>query len=912
MNEDTDSERHGEDGSVENALRRRIELESIVAETSTKFMHLGPDQTALGMAETVQRLGTFLGADTCSVWLLAENGLTLRNAHRWVAPGVEVAPAVDLPLVHFPWFRGQLPSFRRIRLRSLADLPPEAEAERSLLERSGVRAFVWVPLETEGERLGILGVAARRECSWPDDDVRLLEIVGGVVSSAVGRERAASRQRALYRISEAAVVTTDLAELFSAIHREVGFLMDARNFYVALLDEDGTLSFPYFVDQFDAPPSPGPPRKRLTDWVLRSGEPLLASPEVFEELVTRGEVELVGAPSFDWIGVPLKAGEKTIGVLVVQTYEESRRYGDREKHLLTFVSQHLGLVLEKRRAAEVLRKSEEHYRRLFERNLAGVFRSAPNSLILDCNDAFARILGYEGRSEIVGRTLFNPYVDPLDRERLIEALQKGGPLTNFEFRLKRKQGDVVWILANAGLVPSEEGPGLVLEGTIFDITLRKLAEQQIEFQAYHDTLTGLPNRRLFQDRLAVALAHVRRSGRGLALLTLDLDRFKLVNDSLGHEIGDRLLLEVGRRLVACVRDGDTVARLGGDEFSIILADAATPEKVAPIAEKLLEAVAQPFEVEGHPLFVTTSIGVSLCPRDGFEADSLRKDADTALYRAKDLGRNGFQFATPALSAAAVERASLDSGLRRALARREFLLYFQPQRSLSTGKIVALEALLRWGRDGKGPPLEPAVFIAAAEDSRLIVPIGEWVLHDACMAARAWHDAGHPDVRVGVNLSARQFQHGNLLESIDRALQEAGLSPQDLELEVTESAAMQNLDLTIQALRAARERGIRLAIDDFGTGHSSLTYLKKFPIHVLKIDREFVRDVARVPADRSIVGAVIQTAHSLGLSTVAEGVETKDQLATLRELGCDVVQGYLIGRPAPLDEVPAFFSGALTL
>ncbi len=552
-------------------------------------------------------------------------------------------------------------------------------------------------------------------------------------------------------------------------------------------------------------------------------------------------------------------------------------------------------ITERRQAEVALRASEERYRLLFERNLAGVFRSTVSGRVLDCNDAFARILGYASRRELLGRSMLDFYADPERRAALIARLEREGTLSDVEIALVRADGSPAWAYASATLLPAEAGEEGQLEGTLIDVTRRKSAESQILYQAYHDALTGLPNRMLFHDRLTQAMAQAQRDACGLAVLFLDLDQFKVVNDTLGHGAGDRLLQEVAGRLRRAVGEGGTVARVGGDEFTLLLPGIERAAEAARFADRLLAAIALPTEVDGHRLYVTTSIGVSLYPADGHEAESLLTRADIAMYRAKELGRNGYQLCTQEMTAKAVERLTLESELRRALEAGELSLAYQPQAAVADGRVLGVEALLRWEHPRRGLVL-PDRFIGVAEDSRLIVPIGEWVLRTACAEVAAWRRDGLPALRVAVNLSARQLQHPDLLGTVGAVLAETGLDPRALVLEVTETVAMQNVELTVEVLGALRQVGVGIALDDFGTGQSSLSYLKQFPIDSLKVDRGFVADLGRSRVDAAMVTAIIDLAHGLGLAATAEGVETEEQLRFLRERGCDEFQGFLISRP----------------
>jgi diguanylate cyclase (GGDEF)-like protein/PAS domain S-box-containing protein len=557
----------------------------------------------------------------------------------------------------------------------------------------------------------------------------------------------------------------------------------------------------------------------------------------------------------------------------------------------------------RKRAEAAARESEERYRTLFQRNQAGVFRTSIAGVILDCNDAFARILGFGARGECIGKSMLHHYHDLWQRTALLQKIRASGALTDEEIALKRVDGSPAWILANSLLI-AKDGEPESLEGTVIDITQRKNAERQIVYQAYHDALTGLPNRMLLYDRLSQALSLARRDDLGVAVLFLDLDQFKLVNDTLGHAAGDRLLIEIARRLQQSVRASDTVARVGGDEFTLLLRNVEEGADAARMAQKVLEAIARPIEIEGQRLYLTTSIGISLFPADGEQAEALLTGADIAMYRAKELGRNGFQMCTPAMNAKSVARLTLERDLRLALERGELSLLYQPQIRVASGLTVGVEALLRWNHPQRGL-VAPSEFIAVAEETRLILPIGEWVLRTACEQAKRWHLDSCPDLRVAVNLSALQFQQRGLVDVVHAILVETGVDPGRLVLEITESAAMQDADLTVEVLEMLRAMGLRIAIDDFGTGHASLSYLRQFPIDALKIDRAFVSDLEIRREGSAIINAIIGLAHGLDLEVIAEGVETAGQLRLLADRGCDEYQGYLSTVPLDAPDVPEF-------
>jgi diguanylate cyclase (GGDEF)-like protein len=415
--------------------------------------------------------------------------------------------------------------------------------------------------------------------------------------------------------------------------------------------------------------------------------------------------------------------------------------------------------------------------------------------------------------------------------------------------------------------------------------------------AEHDFLTGLPNRMLLNDRIGQAIVQAPRHNKQVAVLFLDLDGFKHINDSLGHPVGDRLLQSVAKRLEHCVRASDTVSRQGGDEFVVLLSEAEHWEDAATIARRILDSVAQPHSIDQHDLHVTASIGVSVYPTDGIDSETLIKNADTAMYQAKENGRHSYRFFTPEMNVRAVERQSIEGDLRRALERQEFALHYQPKIDLKTGAISGAEALIRWTHPTRGV-VSPAQFVHVAEECGLILPIGNWVLREACAQARAWVDGGLPATTMAVNVSAIEFQAENFLEGVFAILEETRLDPRSLELELTESVLMKRVESTAFILQTLREAGVQVAIDDFGTGYSSLSYLRKFPVDALKIDQSFVRQISTAGDDTTIVTAVINMARSLRLRIVAEGVETREELAFLQAHQCDEAQGYFFSRPVP--------------
>ena len=530
---------------------------------------------------------------------------------------------------------------------------------------------------------------------------------------------------------------------------------------------------------------------------------------------------------------------------------------------------------------------------------------AAGAKIVYVNPAFERVTGYP-RHEAVGRNcnfLQGKDRNQADLDKIRLALREGKDC-NVLLRNYRKDGTLFW--NDLYITPVRDrasGEVTHFVGVQHDVTQTRRYAEELEHQANHDALTGLANRSLLHDRIDQALVHAQRHGRLVMVAFVDLDDFKLINDSLGHSAGDRLLQIIAQRLQSCVRKGDTVARLGGDEFVLILSDQGVEDSQHGMMERVIAAVSEPCEIEGQELRVTCSIGISVYPHDATDAEALLRMADAAMYRAKDVGRNNFQFHTKELTARVSDRLTLDAGLRRALDRGELFLNYQPQYDLKSGRVIGMEALIRWTHPERGV-MQPGTFIALAEDNGLIVPIGAWVIHSACLQNRALQDAGVAPIKVAVNLSVRQFRQKGLVKAIGSILADIGLDARYLELELTESTVMHSADEVIRTLWELEHMGVQLSVDDFGTGYSSLSYLKRFPVHRLKIDKSFVRDIGSDPDDTAIVQSIIALGHALKMKIVGEGVETPEQLAFLTASGCDEAQGYYFGRPMPFEDILA--------
>jgi diguanylate cyclase (GGDEF)-like protein/PAS domain S-box-containing protein len=527
------------------------------------------------------------------------------------------------------------------------------------------------------------------------------------------------------------------------------------------------------------------------------------------------------------------------------------------------------------------------------------------------NEGFRALFGYSEKDIAEHSDFWVNHIHRDDRSQVLtkirSAIDSGHRFWSDEYRFLRADGTDAYVLDRGYVIHDANGKAVRMIGAMMDITEKMRYQEQLERQANYDSLTGLPNRSLLKDRLEQALAHAQRYSRAVMVAFIDLDNFKLINDSLGHTVvGDALLKAVGERLQACVRRGDTVARSGGDEFVLILTQQENEEVNYQVIERVMFSVSEPYAIDGQDLSITCSIGLSVYPQDGQDGETLLRAADTAMYRAKELGRNNFQFYAKEMTAKIGDRLTLEAGLRRALDRGEFLLHYQPQLELQTGRIIGMEALIRWQHPEQGM-IPPVKFIPIAEDTGLIEPIGAWVLHTACAQNKAFQDAGLPAITVAVNLSPRQFRQKNLVESVRAILDATGLDPRHLELEITEGMVMHNAEEVITTLSKLEGMRLQLSVDDFGTGYSNLSYLKRFPVHRLKIDKSFVRDIGTDPDGTAIAQSVIALGHSLNLRVIAEGVETAAQLSFLRQAHCDEAQGYYFYKPLPHPQLLAVLS-----
>ena len=749
---------------------------------------------------------------------------------------------------------------------------------RALALSKGYRSSAATPLRACGKVIGAVNLYSDEPNAFGPDEVVLLEKLTADLGLALERRMAeAALRESEERYRQISSVTTDV--LFSCVRGDGG--MFRIDWAAGSLDR----VFGYSVDEV----------------IERGCWRCFVHPDDLSEFDAHIASLCPGQSSECELRIIHKDGS----LRFLQTYSkvvatESDRQGDRLYGACQDITEH-------KAAVSALAESEQRYRALF--NASGdcilVLRG---DRIVDCNTVTTRILAHT-REEIIGQSIirFSAEIQPDGRrsparyrEIIDEVLH--GQTRIFEWRLIRHNGST--FDAEVSVTNVDLGSEAHLIANLRDISERKQAEERIEFLAHHDALTGLPNRILLRDRFDQALAFAERGGSHVAMLFLDLDNFKVVNDTLGHAAGDRLLQTVVSRLGECMRDTDTVSRQGGDEFIVLLNDIYHPEAVERIAGDVLKRLAEPMEIDGHVLNMPCSIGISVYPEDGRNFDTLLQKADTAMYNAKDAGRNTYRFFDEEMNRRAREHLLLQNRLHQALRNGELSLHFQPQLHIGSDSVLGVEALLRWKNPELGD-VPPGRFIPVAEDCGVIVPIGTWVLGEACRQAQEWRLAGLGDLSVSVNLSALQFRRTGLVEAVSSALDKSGLPAHLLELELTESMLLKHLDQTLEAVHRLKGLGVRLAIDDFGTGYSSLSYLKRFAVDKLKIDQTFVRDIGSDPDDAAIVRAIIELARGLHLEIVAEGVETEGQLAFLRQAGCQEIQGYLFSRPLAADAFEDF-------
>jgi diguanylate cyclase (GGDEF)-like protein/PAS domain S-box-containing protein len=727
------------------------------------------------------------------------------------------------------------------------------------------------------------------------------------------RKRLEAESRVISKIIHGVTTTSNLGEFLDLVHRSIKRILNAENFFVALYDEQTELlTMQFFVDKYDPPPPPVKVGRGLTAYVFRQRKPMLFTSEKFQELLEQGEVESIGTDSPIWLGVPLITPTGVIGVLVVQDYENADSYSERDLELLSSVADQIALAIERKRAEEALRLSQERFDLVTRATSDAIWDW---NLITDeiwWNEGFQKLFGYS-REEAGGHLdswTCRLHADDADRviENIHQHINSGTHNWADEYRFRRSDGSYACVIDRGYVVYDESHKPIRMLGSMMDVTDRKSLEEQLTHQALHDPLTKIANRVLFRDRVDHALSKLVRTKASLAVLFLDLDNFKAINDSLGHAAGDKLLIAVAARLQDCLRNTDTAARLGGDEFAVLVESVQHAEESLMIAERILTVFREPFEIEGKVVRVGTSIGIAGGSADILNSEELLRNADLAMYLAKNKGKGRYVVFEPKMHEALMERIELEEDLRRAIENEDFTIHYQPIVDLQSRTMLGMEALVRWCHPKFGM-LSPLKFIPIAEDTNLIVPLGEWILNRACRQTQGWREehAGYLDISVTVNISIRQFQDPGLMEMVEQALFNSGLPPRCLIIEITESFMIQDTEATIEKLQNLKKLGIRFAIDDFGTGYSSLSYLQRFPIDILKIDKSFVDKVGLGTEGHAVARAIIMMGDSLNLRTIAEGIEQPEQIVALQTLGCEAGQGFHFARPLSAEDMDLFLA-----
>ncbi|MCU1289673.1 MAG: diguanylate cyclase/phosphodiesterase with and sensor(s) [Acidobacteria bacterium] len=855
------------------------------------------------------------------------------------------------------------------------------------------------------------------------------------------RKRLEAESKVISKIIHGVTLTSNLDELLRLIHESIGKILYAENCFVALYDDKtGLLNMQFFVDKYDAAPPPLKLGKSLTAYVFRKGTAMLMTGEVIEQLIAKGEIELLGTDSPVWLGVPLRTPKGIIGVLVVQHYEDKDAYTQHDLKFLTSIGDQIALAIERKQAENALHESQRTiftlmsnlpgmvYRCLNDENWTMKFVSkgcfdltgyeasellenkkvsfsdliyrddqemvwqntqkavsqgkpfqltyrintadggmkwvweqgqgiiddngqmtaiegfiiditdrkkaeedlrksqdrfhlvtrATNDAIWDWdlttehiwwNEGFQKLFGYQAEEVGSGVESWTSRIHPEDIERVTRDINRlidsRQPNWQGEYRFRRADGSYAFVI-NRGYVVYENNKSVRMIGSMMDVTERKSLEEQLTHQALHDPLTKLANRVLFSNRVEHALAKIDRNKNSVAVLFLDLDNFKAVNDSLGHAAGDALLLSVADRLRVCLRNSDTPARLGGDEFAILLEETKHTEEAVMVAERIKDVLRTPFSIEGKEVFVGTSIGVAIAADASIDSEKLLRNADVAMYTAKSQGKGHYVIFEDKMHEMLMERIEIETDLRRAIDNEEFVLHYQPIIDLQTQRVTGMESLVRWNHPEQGL-IYPGKFIPVAEETNLIVPLGKWILREACTQAQVWRKeyAGDIELSITVNLSMRQFQQKDLVDMVSSVIKETGLNPECLILEITESFMLQNTEATISKLHELKKLGIKLAIDDFGTGYSSLSYLQRFPIDILKIDKSFVDKINHGKEGVAVAKAIIMMGDSLNLKTIAEGIEHPEQIDMLQNLGCESGQGFHFAKPLSKQDMDKF-------
>ena len=848
-------------GHTLDALRQRLAFEDLLTRVASSFIHRPAHEIDACIASALTDIGTFVGVDRAYVFVSRDDRGMVENTHEWIGSAVpsEIDALRAVPIADLPEWLGTLERLEVIYIPRVADLGEGWRREVELLKPHGVQSVLAVPLADEGRLIGFIGFdLVDRERIWSDDHIAVLSSAAGIISQALARSDAEQRFGLAFTN----------APLGMVLSGPDGRHIQVNQAYCDLV---------------------GRPESELIGVV--AGD-LVHADDV--EALTRQHAAVVRGAT-DQISLELRVVRPDDELIWARLHISSVRGGD---GMLRYTVSHIENITERHRQELELRASEERYRTLVENSPAFVTRFDKTLTLVYASPLLVQNLDGVQVGGTVAETpdVFGVPDDPR-WERSIRQVFETGRRLDSEWEVV-VDGWTQWYQSRAVPELNEDGEVEHVLVMSTDITALKRTEAELAHQALHDPLTGLANRALLLDQLARILVRRDRPAGSVALLFLDLDRFKVVNDSLGHTAGDQLLFATAERLLSVLRPSDTVARLGGDEFVVLLEGLSDLHEPISTAQRIREALKEPVVVDGNEVFTTVSIGIAVTTSPDDTADGLLRDADAAMYLAKARGRDRYEIFDEELRTQATERLRTETYLRRAVEMGEIEVYYQPELSLDTGMMVGAEALARWHHPVAGL-LEAGAFIELAEESGLILDLGAWVLAEACRQAGVWHRA-RPDFQltIRVNLSARQIAQPDLVAMVVRALEGGGIEPSSLCLEITETALMADPAAGLKVLQDLRSLGVRLAIDDFGTGYSSLSYLKRFPVDVLKIDRSFVDGLGDDPEDTAIVTAIISLARALGLRVVAEGVETRRQLVELRRLGCDRAQGFMFARPRP--------------
>ncbi len=734
-----------------------------------------------------------------------------------------------------------------------------------------------------------------------------------VARDITDRKRLDAESRAVSRIIHGVSTTTNLGDFLTLVHTEVKRIIYAENFFVALFEpETEMLTMEFWVDRHDPMPPPIKLGHTLSAYVFRKGESMLLTNTEVQLLIEDGLVESVGTDAPIWLGVPLKTKTGSIGVLVVQDYENSDTYDQRDVRLLTSVADEIAIAIERKKNEKELRRSNERFKLMTRASSDAVWDWNLETNELWWNEGFQKLFGYSADEANRTSAEWTARFHPEDTERVSlnikRTIESGATNWTDEYRFRRRDGSYAYVVDRGYLVRDGNGRSIRMLGSMMDVSEQKSLEEQLTHQALHDPLTRIANRALFRDRVEHALVRAERNSSTIAVLFLDIDNFKSINDSMGHEAGDKLLIAVAERLQDCLRNTDTAARLGGDEFAVLADSVSSTGEAVMIGERILDVFRQPFNLGAKDVYVGTSIGIALSWDQASSSETLLRNADLAMYLAKSQGKGKFVVFERKMHEALVERVELESDLRRGIEAREFVVHYQPIFDLGIGELLGMEALVRWMHPKLGL-IPPQKFIPLAEETGLIVPLGEWIIVEACNQVQEWRKAfeGDIDLSVSVNISIRQFHERDLAHVVSRALKESGLPPRSLILEITESFMMEDAETTIVKLQKLKDLGVRLAIDDFGTGYSSLSYLQRFPVDILKIDKSFIDKLGQGSEGNAVAKAIIMMGESLKLRTIAEGIEHPEQITELKGLGCGAGQGYHFAHPLTKEAMVDYLS-----